>query len=431
MKKEILNLNTENLKNYVSTEDIQKITPQVEAAQKQLVEHTGAGNDFHGWLKLPFELTAEYEAIKKVTAEIRQKAESVICVGIGGSYLGAMATISALQDHPVTQNPKIYFAGQNMSSRYLTALLRNINIENTWLNVISKSGTTTEPGLAFRILYEKLVAAIGESEANQRIIVTTDRQQGALKKMAYKKDFPTFSIPDNVGGRFSILTPVGLVPIALAGINIDDLMAGARDMAEITKNTQIQNNPALHYAAVRNILFQKGKGIEILANFEPALHYVSEWWKQLFGESEGKNGLGIFPASADFSTDLHSMGQLIQDGQRNIFETFLLINEEQEDVIIPAVKEDFDGFNYLAGKTLAYVNQKAYEGTAQAHLDGDCPNMKIVLPRLSAYSLGQLFYFFEYAVAVSGYILGVNPFDQPGVETYKKNMFHRLGKAGY
>ena len=428
MSKLSLELDWEKSKSIISEKDLTEIEPEVLSAKKKLDEHTGAGNDFHGWLDLPFNNKEEFEKVKSVAAEINSQAENLISIGIGGSYLGAKATITALLGECVENKPRILFAGQNLSAAYHVDLLNKINFKKTWINVISKSGTTTEPGLAFRILQQKLIETVGESVAKDRIVATTDKEKGALRKLAGLNGFRRFIIPDDVGGRFSVLTPVGLLPVAAAGIDIDALMAGAQDMAQRTRQSKIEENPALLYAALRNILLRKGKAIEILANFEPNLHYVGEWWKQLYGESEGKQGKGIFPAAVDLSTDLHSMGQLIQDGTRNIFETFLIIQESEQKLTIPSTEDDYDGFNYLAGKTLAYVNQKAYEGTAQAHADGGCPNMTIQVPQLSAYWLGQLFYFFEYAVGVSGYLLGVNPFDQPGVEAYKANMFKLLGK---
>lgn len=428
MSKLSLELDWEKSKSIISEKDLTEIEPEVLSAKKKLDEHTGAGNDFHGWLDLPFNNKEEFEKVKSVAAEINSQAENLISIGIGGSYLGAKATITALLGECVENKPRILFAGQNLSAAYHVDLLNKINFKKTWINVISKSGTTTEPGLAFRILQQKLIETVGESVAKDRIVATTDKEKGALRKLAGLNGYRRFIIPDDVGGRFSVLTPVGLLPVAAAGIDIDALMAGAQDMAQRTRQSKIEENPALLYAALRNILLRKGKAIEILANFEPNLHYVGEWWKQLYGESEGKQGKGIFPAAVDLSTDLHSMGQLIQDGTRNIFETFLIIQESEQKLTIPSTEDDYDGFNYLAGKTLAYVNQKAYEGTAQAHADGGCPNMTIQVPQLSAYWLGQLFYFFEYAVGVSGYLLGVNPFDQPGVEAYKANMFKLLGK---
>ncbi len=429
-----LRLEIENLHEVVTDNDLEQIKPEVLKAQKSLEDHTGTGNDFHGWLDLPTKKNHELDEIKKTAVTIRNEAKYFICIGIGGSYLGAEATISA-QGKPIpcpnTDETQILFAGHNMSSRYLTELIKTVDWSRTWINVISKSGTTTEPGLAFRILYDQLVKKVGKQEANRRVVATTDQSRGALKRMATENGFQTFVIPDDVGGRFSVLTPVGLLPIAAAGIDIDILLEGAGKMREICRNGNLYKNHALLYAALRNILYRQNKHIEILANFEPALHSIGEWWKQLFGESEGKAGKGIFPVSVDLSTDLHSMGQMIQEGLRHIFETFIIIDDDPIQLSIPQWKDDYDGFNYLAGKTLHFVNQKAYEGTAQAHKQGGCPNMTIFLPKLTGFYLGQLFYFFEYAVSISGYVLGVNPFDQPGVEAYKSNMFRLLGKTGF
>ncbi|MBN2088944.1 glucose-6-phosphate isomerase, partial [candidate division KSB1 bacterium] len=408
--------------------------PDVLKAQKALEDHTGAGNDFHGWLDLPTRRNHELDDIKKAAHTIRSEAKYLICIGIGGSYLGAQATISSLGNQipcSKTKGTQIFFAGHNMSSQYLAELIKVVDWSKTMINVISKSGTTTEPGLAFRVLYDQLEKKVGKQEANRRVIATTDKSRGALKKMATENSFQTFVIPDDVGGRFSVLTAVGLLPIAAAGIDVDKLLEGASKMRDISRSNDLYKNPALLYAALRNILYRKDKSIEILANFEPALHNIGEWWKQLFGESEGKAGKGLFPVSVDLSTDLHSMGQMIQEGLRHIFETFIFIEDDPTQLPIPHWKDNYDGFNYLAGKTLHFVNQKAYEGTAQAHKQGGCPNMTIILPRLSEFYLGQLFYFFEYAVAISGYVLGVNPFDQPGVEAYKSNMFRLLGKTGF
>ncbi len=429
-----LRLEIENLHEVVPDNALEQIKPDVLGAQKALEDHTGAGNDFHGWLDLPTRRNLELDDIKKAADTIRSEGKYLICIGIGGSYLGAQATISALgKQIPChnTNETQIFFAGHNMSSQYLTELIKTVDWSSTWINVISKSGTTTEPGLAFRILYDQLVKKVGKHEANRRVIATTDKSRGALKRMATENGFQTFVVPDDVGGRFSVLTAVGLLPIAAAGINIDKLLTGAYKMREICRNNDLYKNPALRYAALRNILYRQDKSIEILANFEPALHSIGEWWKQLFGESEGKAGKGIFPVTVDLSTDLHSMGQMIQEGMRHIFETFMIIEDAPTQLTIPHWKDDYDGFNYLAGKTLHFVNQKAYEGTAQAHKQGGCPNMTIFLPELSEFYLGQLFYFFEYAVAISGYVLGVNPFDQPGVEAYKSNMFRLLGKTGF
>lgn len=429
-----LRLEIENLRELVTDKELEQIKPEVHKSQRLLEEHTGFGNDFHGWLNLPAKKNHELDEIKKVATTIRNEAKYLICIGIGGSYLGAQAAISALGKQipcPNTDETQIFFAGHNMSSRYLSELIETVDWSCTWINVISKSGTTTEPSLAFRILYDQLEKKIGKEKANRRVIATTDKSRGALRRMATENGFQTFVIPADVGGRFSVLTAVGLLPIAAAGIDIDKLLEGAGKMHEMCRPGDLYRNPTLLYAALRNILYRKQKAIEILANFNPALHYVSEWWKQLFGESEGKTHKGIFPVSVDLSTDLHSLGQIIQEGPRHIFETFIIVEDDPTQLSIPQWKEDYDGFNFLAGKTLHFVNQKAYEGTAQAHKQGGCPNMTILVPELNEFYLGQLFYFFEYAVAISGYVLDVNPFDQPGVEAYKSNMFRLLGKAGF
>jgi len=429
-----LRVDIENTKELVTDKRLQAIEPEILNAKKQLDQHTGPGSDFHGWTRLPFQTNHELELIKEIAAEIKDSAGSFICIGIGGSYLGAQATISALKGefyHLQSPQPRVHFAGQHLSSRYLEELIELIDFRNVYLNIISKSGTTTEPGLVFRILSQKLVAAVGEATASRRIIATTDKEKGGMRTLANEKGYRTLVIPDDVGGRFSVLTPVGLLPIAVAGIDIEALLAGARDMASLTRENSLEKNPSLLYAAVRNILLRQGKVIEILANFESRLHYISEWWKQLFGESEGKNGKGLFPAAVDLTTDLHSLGQLIQDGPRNLFELFLILEENPTQLTIPATTDNYDGFNYIAGQTMAYVNHQAYEATALAHREGGCPNLTLFLPQLTAYWLGQLFYFFEYAVAISGYVLGVNPFVQPGVENYKTNMFKLLGKPGF
>lgn len=430
---EKLELKLENVAHYVTVNDFARIAPEAITAQKKLMQHTGPGNDFHGWLELPYQSTTTLATIETLAAEVRNAAEAFLCIGIGGSYLGAQAAITAIYGnfYPGSSHlPKIYFIGQNLSSHYLQNVLANINMQQTWINVISKSGTTTEPGLVFRIIYSQVLKQLDSTTLPSRIILTTDRAKGALRRLAQRNGFRTFVIPDDVGGRFSVLTPVGLLPIAVAGIDLKELFAGARDAAEICQHADFDENPALQYAAIRQLLYRRGKVIELLANFDPRLHYFGEWWKQLFGESEGKDGAGIFPAAVDFTTDLHSLGQLIQSGTRNIFETFLITREEPIRIHIPTLDDDFDGFNYLANQTLAYVNHQAYLGTAAAHREGDCPNLTISVPQLSTYWLGYLFYFFEHAVAISGYLQGVNPFDQPGVEAYKNNMFKLLGKPG-
>ncbi|MCF8246916.1 MAG: glucose-6-phosphate isomerase [Saprospiraceae bacterium] len=420
---------------YVLPHEISQMAAPTETAAKLLDSRKGPGNDFLGWLDLPkgYDRT-EFKRIKAAAKRIQQQSEVLVVIGIGGSYLGAKAAIEMLS-HSFYNNlpkkqrktPEIYFAGTNISPVYLTHLLELIGDRHFSVNVISKSGTTTEPAIAFRILKQKLEEKYGREGAQERIYATTDKEKGALKKLAVGEGYETFIVPDDVGGRFSVLTAVGLLPIAVAGISMDDLMKGAADAAVDCK-APFEKNACLQYAALRNILYNKGKAIEMLINYEPRLHFVAEWWKQLYGESEGKDGKGLFTASADFTTDLHSLGQYIQDGRRHIFETLLNIEQPECDVTLEAAVSDLDGLNYLAGKTMDFVNKKAAEGTLQAHTEGGVPNLRINLPEASAFHLGYLFFFFEKACAVSGYLLGVNPFDQPGVEAYKKNMFRLLGK---
>lgn len=432
-----INLNIDNITPFLPKEEIFNLQPQITKIHEQMEKGEGAGSDFIGWLHLPSNTSKDL--IKKIndTAEyIKENADVFVCIGIGGSYLGAKAGIEFVNrtfynQLPQTKRrtPEIYFAGQNISSDYLSDLLDVIENKDVCVNVISKSGTTTEPAIAFRILKDALEKKYGKDEARKRIIATTDKEKGALKKLAVQEGYETFVVPDDVGGRYSALTPVGLLPIAVAGIDIAELLEGAKDFEEITAAPDIKANLSYFYAVIRYLLYKNGKPIEILSSFHPSLHYIGEWWKQLAGESEGKNGKGIFPASVDFTTDLHSMGQWIQDGQRIIFETFMLIEKSNEEILIPSAKDDGDGLNYIAGKTLDYVNDKAYQGTALAHKDGSVPNMTISIKDRTPYSLGQIFYFFEKAIAMSGYLLGVNPFNQPGVEFYKKNMFKLLGKG--
>ena len=433
-----ITINIDNAKPFISDDELSRIQKDILEIEDQIEKGEGAGSNFLGWLHTPS--TTEHKLIEKInnTAKfIKDNADIFISIGIGGSYLGAKAAIE-FANHSFFNNlpqadrntPEIYFAGQNISSDYLSDLIGIIGNKRICINVISKSGTTLEPAVTFRILKELVEKRHGKDEAKKRIIVTTDKEKGALKSLASEKGYTTFEIPDDVGGRFSVLTPVGLIPIAVAGIDIEELMEGARTYEELTSNGNSQSNPASLYCAVRNILYRKGKSIEILSSFHPSLHYLAEWWKQLAGESEGKGGSGIFPASVDFTTDLHSMGQWIQDGQRTIFETFLLINKSNREVTVPHLDDDKDGLNYIAGKSLDYVNDKAYKGTSDAHKTGDVPNMSIILNDRSPNTLGQIFYFFEKAIAVSGYLQKVNPFDQPGVEFYKKNMFSLLGKPG-
>ena len=398
----------------------------------------GKGNDFLGWLHLPSSITDEELTDIENTANIlREKCEVVVAVGIGGSYLGTKAVVDALNNSfdfllKERKNPILLYAGQNIGEDYLYELTEILKGKQFGIINISKSGTTTEPALAFRILKKQLEDAVGKEEAKTRIVAITDKSKGALRTLATKEGYKTFIIPDNVGGRFSVLTPVGLLPIAVAGISIRELVAGAVSMEKKTGiEVPFEENLSAVYAAVRNELYKSGKSIEILANFHPKLHYIGKWWKQLYGESEGKDNKGIFPASVDFSTDLHSMGQWIQEGERTIFETVISIESPDHRVEIPADDADLDGLNFLAGKRVDEVNKMAELGTQLAHVDGGVPNIKITLPAVNAYYIGQLFYFFEKACGISGYMLGVNPFDQPGVEAYKKNMFALLNKPGY
>ena len=406
-------------------------------AMTTLEEGTGAGNDFLGWLHLPSEVKPELIAsINKTAERLRENCDYVVCVGIGGSYLGAKAVITALSDSfadfyaPKPHEPKILYAGQNIGEEYTAELEKLLTGKRFGIIVISKSGTTTEPAIAFRILKELLEKQAGKAAAKDLIVAVTDEKKGALRTLATQEGYETYVIPDNVGGRFSVLTPVGLLPIACAGHDIAKLVAGAAEMENTTKHAGAEN-PCEVYARMRNALYQSGKKIEILVNYNPKLHYFSEWWKQLYGESEGKDGKGIFPASVDFTTDLHSMGQWIQDGERTIFETVLSVKEPAITRRIPQDAANLDGINYLAGKRIDEVNKMAELGTKIAHVDGGVPNMRIEINKLDEHALGQLIYFFEKACGISGYMLGVNPFNQPGVEAYKKNMFALLGKPGY
>ena len=433
-----LSLDLSNVSSFVSEEKLMGMEAEVKAAVKTLEEGTGAGNDFLGWINLPTDYDKEeFDRIKKAAEKIKADSDVLVVVGIGGSYLGARAAIELLShtfynklSKEDRKAPEVYFAGNSISGTYLAHLIQVIGDRDFSVNVISKSGTTTEPAIAFRIFKEMLEKKYGVEGARKRIYATTDAAKGALKKLSTEEGYETFTIPDNVGGRFSVLTPVGLLPIAAAGISIDDLMAGARE-AQNDYKAEFKNNDCYKYAAVRNLLLRDGKSIELLINYEPKVHFVAEWWKQLFGESEGKDGKGLFPASVDLSTDLHSMGQYIQDGQRILFETLIDVVSPDADVVIPFDEADLDGLNYIAGKGMNFVNQKAMEGTQLAHVDGGVPNIRIAVPKMDAFNLGYLFYFFEKACGVSGYLLDVNPFNQPGVEAYKKNMFALLGKAGY
>ena len=430
---ETIHVDVKNVLNTVSLDTINSLDAKAASAMEKLHNGTGAGNDFLGWLNLPSSTTAEVlDEIEQAAAVLRANCEYVVCIGIGGSYLGAKAVIEALSDsfaaYKPAKGPKVLFAGQNIGEDYLYELQSLLKDKKFGIIVISKSGTTTEPAIAFRILKEMLEKQAGKAEAAKLTIAITDAKKGALRTLATEEGYKTFVIPDNVGSRFSVLTPVGLLPIAVAGLDIKQLVAGAAAMETATAT---DDNIAITYAKTRNALYQAGKKIEILVNYNPKLHYVSEWWKQLYGESEGKEHKGIFPASVDNSTDLHSMGQWIQDGERSIFETVISVAKQQHETIIPTDDANLDGLNFLAGKHVDEVNKMAELGTTIAHVDGDVPNIHITIPALTEFWLGQLLYFFEKACGVSGYILGVNPFNQPGVEAYKRNMFALLDKPGY
>ena len=437
MKK--INFNYNKALDFFAKEEVDVLQPYVDVAHDMLHNKTGLGNDFLGWVDLPNNYDKEeFARIKKAAEKIKSDSDVLVVIGIGGSYLGARAAIECL-GHSFRNNltkderktPEIYFAGNNISSTYLMDLLDIIKDKDVSLNVISKSGTTTEPAIAFRVLKEFLENKYGKDEAAKRIYATTDAKKGALKQVSDEEGYETFVIPDDVGGRFSVLTPVGLLPIAVAGIDIDAIMTGANDARVDFSNSNLDENDCYQYAVVRNILHRKGKDIELLVNYEPNLHYVSEWWKQLYGESEGKDQKGLFPASVDFSTDLHSMGQYVQDGKRILFETVLNVEKPRRVLNLKEEANDLDGLNYLSGKTLDFVNEKAFQGTLLAHTDGQVPNLLINIPTLDEYNFGYLVYFFEKACGISGYLLGVNPFNQPGVEAYKKNMFALLGKPGF
>ncbi|MBP3905578.1 MAG: glucose-6-phosphate isomerase [Peptostreptococcaceae bacterium] len=426
-------------KGFLLQNEIECMEPFVKVAHDMIHNKTGEGNDFLGWVELPKNYDKEeFDRIKIAANKIKNDSDVLLVIGIGGSYLGARAAIEML-GHSFRNNlkkedreyPEVYFVGQNISSTYMLDLLDIIKDKDVSINVISKSGTTTEPAIAFRVFKDFLEKKYGKEEASKRIYATTDAKRGALKQLADEEGYETFIIPDDVGGRFSVLTPVGLLPIAACGIDIDAIMTGAKEAMEDFSNPILSENYSYQYAVVRNILHRKGKDIELMVNYEPSLHYVSEWWKQLYGESEGKDNKGIYPASVDFSTDLHSMGQYIQEGKRILFETVINVENAKREIIINEEKVDLDGLNYLAGKTVDFVNKKAFQGTLLAHTDGSVPNLLINLPKIDEYNFGYMVYFFEKACALSGYILGVNPFNQPGVEAYKKNMFALLGKPGF
>ena len=422
---------------YFAEKQYEALKPASVEALSKVNEGTGEGADFLGWVKLPSETPASLiDSINKTAARLRENCDYVVCVGIGGSYLGAKAVVTALSDSfhdfygPTPHNPKLLFAGQNIGEEYTQELQNLLKGKRFGIIVISKSGTTTEPAIAFRLLQAQLEEQVGKDKAKDLIVAITDEKKGALRSMADQEGYETYVIADNVGGRFSVLTPVGLLPIAVAGHDIAKLVAGAADMERATLHAS-EENPAQIYATLRNALYQSGKKIEILANFNPKLHYFAEWWKQLYGESEGKDGKGIFPASVDLTTDLHSMGQWIQDGERTIFETVLSVRSTPVEHRVPMNAANLDGINYLAGKRIDEVNKMAELGTIMAHVDGGVPVIRIEIPALDEYSLGQTIYFFEKACGISGYMLGVNPFNQPGVEAYKSNMFALLEKPGH
>ena len=417
----------------ISLDEILVYKEEVQEIDKILRKNPNDINNFLGWIELPTNYDKdEFERIKEAAKRVQTNSEVFVCIGIGGSYLGARAVIDALTNtfynYKKRETPQILFAGNNISPTYINDMIELIGDRDFSVNVISKSGTTTEPAIAFRVFREILENKYGIEEARKRILVTTDKEKGALKELADEEGYETFVVPDNIGGRYSVLTAVGLLPIAVAGINIDELMQGAKYAQDKYADSNLKYNECYQYAVLRNLLYRTKKDIEILVNYEPKLHYFTEWWKQLFGESEGKNGKGIFPAGVDFTTDLHSMGQYIQDGRRNLFETVINIVNTKSDVMLKEEEDNLDGLNYLAGKTMDFVNKKAMEGTIEAHVTGRVPNILINIEELDEKTIGHLIYFFELACAMSGNILGVNPFNQPGVEEYKKNMFRLLGK---
>jgi glucose-6-phosphate isomerase len=434
-----LSLNLTKVASFLEEHEITYLQPMVTQAHNMLHNKTGQGNDFLGWIDLPVNYDKEeFQRIKKSAEKIRDDSDVLIVIGIGGSYLGSRAAIEMLShtfynsvSKDKRKSPSVYFVGNNISSTYMVDLLETIEGKDVSVNVISKSGTTTEPAIAFRIFKDYLEKKYGKEGAKSRIYATTDKAKGALKSLADAEGYETFVIPDDVGGRFTVLTPVGLLPIAAAGIDIEEMMGGAAAAREAYSMPELEKNDAYKYAVTRNVLYRKGKTTEILVNYEPCLHYFGEWWKQLYGESEGKDGKGIFPAAVDFSTDLHSMGQYIQEGLRNIYETVVNVEKPRKNIVIEESFENIDGLNFVAGQTMDYINKKAFEGTILAHNDGGVPNMVVNVPELTAYYFGYLAYFFEKACGISGYLSGINPFNQPGVEAYKKNMFALLGKTGY
>lgn len=434
-----LKFDDSKLGNYINAEELNLMVPQVKLAHELLKNKTGAGSDFLGWVNLPNDYDKnEYDRLKVIAEKIRNEADVLIVIGIGGSYLGAKACIEALNNsffnllsRDERKSPQILFAGNSISSTYLSNLLDYVKDKNIYVNVISKSGTTTEPALAFRFFKELLEEKYGKDGAKSRIISTTDKSRGALKNFSDEEGYETFVIPDDVGGRFSVLTPVGLLPIAVSGVDIDQLMKGAQDAVKDFEIDDLKQNDCYRYAAIRNILYRKGYTTEILASYEPNLAFFAEWWKQLFGESEGKDKKGIYPSSVNLSTDLHSLGQYIQDGMRNLIETVINVETPVTDLEIKEMDGDVDGLNYLTGKTVDFVNKKAFAGTLLAHIDGGVPNMVVNIPKIDAYHIGYMIYYFEKACAISGHLSAVNPFNQEGVESYKKNMFALLGKKGF
>ncbi len=427
------------VKRFIADHEMESMRVITENAKEVMVNKTGAGNDFLGWIDLPVNYDKEeFARIKDAAKRIQNDSEVLVVIGIGGSYLGARAAIEFLRhgfynsvSKEIRKTPEIYYAGNSLSGTYISQLIEVIGDRDFSVNVISKSGTTTEPAVAFRVFKKLLEKKYGKEEAAKRIYATTDRAKGALKNLATEEGYETFVVPDDVGGRFSVLTAVGLLPIAVSGADIDGLMQGAANMREVCLGKGFEENGAMQYAAIRNILMRKGKSVEILGNYEPAFHYVAEWWKQLYGESEGKDCKGIFPAAVDLTTDLHSMGQFIQDGSRIMFETIMELETPSHEMVLEEEPVDLDGLNYLTGKTLDFINKSAMKGTQLAHTDGNVPNLLLKVAKQDEVSLGELFYFFEFACGVSGYINGVNPFNQPGVESYKSNMFALLGKPGY
>lgn len=424
-----------NVLSFMKNSELENLSGFVKQAHNQIHQQTGPGSDFLGWVDWPVTYdTEEFTRVKIAAKRIQQQSDVLVVIGIGGSYLGSKAAIEALSHtfhNQIKGNTEVYFAGQNISSTYIEHLLHVLEGKDVSINVISKSGTTTEPALAFRILREYMEQKYGKEEARSRIYVTTDQNEGALRNLAYEEGYESFVIPDNIGGRYSVLTPVGLLPIAVAGLDIDKMMAGAKAAYFKYDDPVLATNESYQYATVRNIFYNKGKSIELLVNYEPGLHYVAEWWKQLFGESESKDEKGLFPASVNFTTDLHSMGQYIQEGRRLFIETVLQIKKPQIERTIQDDIDNIDGLNFLSGKTMDEVNKKAALGTALAHIDGGVPNLLIELDELNEFTFGEMIYFFEKACAISGTLLGVNPFDQPGVEAYKQNMFALLGKSGF